>query len=60
MAQQQAISWLERNIRLLEEYGEPYDVALVAYALMLSKASNAEAAFGILARHARIEGKLLF
>lgn len=38
--------------------GEPYEVALVAYALMLTKSSFAEYAFNILARLARREGKL--
>lgn len=36
--------------------GEPYEVALVAYALMLTKSSFAEYAFSLLARHARREG----
>lgn len=43
-------------MNLLNMTGEPYEVALVAYALMLSKSSFAEYAFSILARHARREG----
>jgi hypothetical protein len=43
-------------LKLLDERGEPFDVAIVAYALLLSKATTAEAAFGILAKHARREG----
>lgn len=53
LAQSKAISWLERNIKLLDQFGQPYEVAIVAYALMLSKAATAETAFGILARHRR-------
>jgi len=59
LAQSKAISWLERNIQLLDQFGEPYEVAIVAYALMLSKAATAETAFGILARHKRETGKKL-
>jgi hypothetical protein len=55
-AQNKAIKWLERNLKLLDEHGEPFEVAIVAYALLLSKASIAETAFGILAKHARREG----
>lgn len=36
--------------------GEPYEIALVAYALMLTKSAFAEPAFGLLAKHARREG----
>lgn len=59
-AQNRAIRWLERNLKLLGERGEPFEVAIVAYALLLSKASTAETAFGILAKHARREGGLSF
>jgi hypothetical protein len=44
-------------LKLLDEHGEPFEVAIVAYALLLSKASTAEAAFGILAKLARREGE---
>lgn len=56
-ARGKAIQWLEKNLKLLDKYGEPYEVAIVAYALMLSKASIAETAFGSLAKLARTEGK---
>ena len=59
-AQSRAVRWLERNLKLLDEHGEPFEVAIVAYALLLSKASTAEAAFGILAKHARREGNWPF
>jgi len=59
-AQSRAVRWLERNMKLLDERGEPFEVAIVAYALLLSKASTAEAAFGILAKHARREGNWPF
>ncbi|KAK6643489.1 hypothetical protein RUM43_004996 [Polyplax serrata] len=56
LAQTRAMKWLEKNIKLINETGDPYEVAIVAYALLLSKSASAEAAFGILARHARSEG----
>lgn len=55
-----AIRWLERNLKLLEERGKPYEIAIVAYALLVAKASTAEQAFNILARHARREGGLTY
>ena len=59
-AQSGAVKWLERNMKLLDDHGDPFEVAIVAYALLLSKASTAEAAFGILAKHARREGNWPF
>ncbi|XP_069675686.1 CD109 antigen isoform X2 [Periplaneta americana] len=59
-AQSRAVRWLERNMKYLNEHGEPFEVAIVAYSLLLSKASIAETAFSILARHARIEGGLMY
>lgn len=59
LAQSRALHWLERNMRLLEEHGDPYEVAIVAYALMVSKASSAERAFSLLVRHSRNEGMIL-
>jgi len=56
LAQRNAVQWLERNLNLLSAHGKSYEVALVAYALLLSKASQAEAAFGILSRLAKTEG----
>lgn len=60
LAQSNAVKWLERNLRLINESGEPYEVAIVAYALLLSKSASADAAFNILARHARSEGGLTY
>lgn len=59
-AQARAIQWLERNMNLLSDHGTAFEVAIVAYALMKSKAPNAETAFQLLARHARIEGGLMY
>lgn len=59
-AQRQAVDWLERNLKLLDTYGEPYEIAIVTYALMLSKAPTAETAFTILIKHARKEGGLMY
>jgi len=55
-----AVRWLERNLKLLEDRGKPYEVAIVAYALLVAKASTAEQAFNILAKHARREGGLTY
>lgn len=60
LAQEKAIKWLDRNMNLLEERGEAFDVSIVAYALMLSKSSIAERAFNLLARHSRSEGGLMY
>lgn len=43
-------------MNLLNLSGEPYEISLVAYALMLTKSSFAEYAFSLLARHSRREG----
>ncbi|XP_033326238.2 macroglobulin complement-related [Megalopta genalis] len=55
-----AVKWLERNLKLLEERGKPYEIAIVAYALLLAKASTAGQAYSILSRHARREGGLTY
>lgn len=47
-------------MKLIEEYGKPFDVAVIAYALMKSKASIAETAFIQLAKHAHLEGGLMY
>lgn len=60
IAQSKAIQWLERNMMLLEREGQPFDVAIVAYALMKSKAAIAESAYIQLAKHARLEGGLMY
>lgn len=60
IAAQKAIHWLERNMDLLREKGNPFEVAIVAYALMKSKAPNAEMAFLELSRRQRFEGGLLY
>lgn len=59
-AQQRAILWLDRNLELLKRAGDPYEVALVAYALMLAKAPMAESAFSILQSHARQLGEYVY
>lgn len=55
-----AVKWLEVNLKLLEERGTPFEVAIVAYALLLAKASTAEQAFNILSFHARTTGDLTY
>ncbi|CAH2004526.1 unnamed protein product [Acanthoscelides obtectus] len=60
IAAKRAIYWLERNMDLLKERGTPFDVAIVAYALMKAKAPNADAAFLELSKRQRFEGGLLY
>ncbi|KAL0820116.1 hypothetical protein ABMA28_006056 [Loxostege sticticalis] len=59
-AQQRGISWLEKQLRLLDEFGEPYALALVAYALTFSKAPSSEHAYRLLKRRQRAEGGLVY
>lgn len=44
----------------MDEAGDPYEVALVAYALMLAKTPTAERAFTMLSRHARSVGEYMY
>jgi CD109 antigen len=60
LAQQKAVYWLERNLPLLKDYGTPYEIAVTAYALMLTKASKAEQAFNMLAARRRNIGELSY
>ncbi|XP_005178924.2 CD109 antigen [Musca domestica] len=60
LAQQRAISWIERNMQFLQDTPEPYDVAIAAYALLLNKSPMAEHVFSILQRHARIVGDFMY
>lgn len=47
-------------MKLLQDHGDPYEVALVAYALMLAKAPTAEQAFAILSNHGRTIGEYMY
>lgn len=60
IAQQKAIRWLDRNLAFLVEAGEPYEIALVAYALILSGAPTAEQAFQLLKQHERTIGEFIY
>lgn len=60
LAQGRAIAWINRHMGLLKENGDPYEVAIVAYALLLSKASTSEDAYEILAKHARRVGEFMY
>ena len=51
LAQAKAINWLERKMTPLANYGRPYDIAVVAYALIHSNSPLAEAPFIMLAKH---------
>ncbi|XP_069361628.1 CD109 antigen [Maniola hyperantus] len=59
-AQQLGVSWLERHLQLLHEFGEPLALALVTHALGAAKAPSAETAFRLLKRHQRSEGGLVY
>ncbi|GBP50525.1 CD109 antigen [Eumeta japonica] len=59
-AQTRAVQWLERHLKLLEEYGEPHELAVVAYALTYSKSPESEHAFRLLKRIQRSEGGLVY
>ncbi len=60
VSRSRAISWFDRNLNLLDRNGNPYEVAIVAYAMMLAKSTSAEAAFGVLRRHAREVGGYIY
>uniref|UniRef100_A0A1A9WXK7 Thioester-containing protein 6 n=1 Tax=Glossina brevipalpis TaxID=37001 RepID=A0A1A9WXK7_9MUSC len=60
LAQQRAISWIERNMQFLQDTTEPYDVAITAYALLLCGSPMAEHVFSILRTHARIVGDYMY
>ncbi|KAL4720243.1 hypothetical protein ACJJTC_005187 [Scirpophaga incertulas] len=58
-AQQLGISWLEKQLRLLDDFGSPLALAVVAYALTFSKAPSSEHAYRLLKRRQRSEGGLV-
>lgn len=60
IAQKRAVQWLERNMDLIRERGRAFDIAIVAYALMKSKAAWAETAYLELSRIRRQEGGLMY
>ena len=47
-------------MQLLQLKGRPYEIAIVAYALLQAKASTAEQAFLLLREHRRLEGGLIY
>ncbi|ENN78171.1 hypothetical protein YQE_05324, partial [Dendroctonus ponderosae] len=60
IAAKKAIQWLERNMDLIEDKGDTFDTAIVAYALMKIKAPNAERAFIALSKKSTLAGGLLY
>ncbi|VVC99102.1 unnamed protein product, partial [Leptidea sinapis] len=60
IAEQLGVAWLERHLRLLSEWAEPYALAVVAYALTCAKAPSAEHAYRLLKRRQRSEGGLVY
>lgn len=59
-AKARAMHWLEVNLNLLDAFGSPYEAAIVAYALLVSKSAKGDEAFGILSKHARREGGYIY
>lgn len=55
-----AVQWLDRNMKLLDMHGTPFEIAIVSYALIKTKAHNAEAAFNILVQKQKFEGGLMY
>lgn len=55
-AQRKAMLWIEQNMKLLASKGDPYELAIVAYALMLSKSPSANYAFYMLNTKMKNEG----
>ncbi|XP_032681825.1 CD109 antigen [Odontomachus brunneus] len=55
-----AVKWLEQNLKVLEMESNPYEIAITAYALLVSKASIAEQVFHILMNHKHSEDGLMY
>ncbi|XP_076260328.1 macroglobulin complement-related isoform X2 [Rhynchophorus ferrugineus] len=60
IASKKAVSWLERNMDLIQDKGRAFDIAIVAYALMKVKAATAETAYIALSKIGNLEGGLLY
>jgi hypothetical protein len=56
-ARQRAMKYLERN---LPKITDPYDLAITAYALVLSRSAEADAAYGKLLQMKREEGGMVY
>lgn len=50
--------WLESNLDVLFNGSHPFEISLVTLVLHVMKSTQAEKAFGILARNARHQGKV--
>lgn len=59
VARQKAINYLEIQVDQLKYTADPYQISLVAYALMITKSSKADAAFIILSGAKQQSGKKL-
>ncbi|XP_052865238.1 CD109 antigen [Anopheles cruzii] len=57
LAQQRAVQYLQRNVASIKDAGSTYEIAIVAYALMIAKAPKAEAAFTMLSFKMRSIGE---
>lgn len=57
LAADNAAKWLETKLGYLRDFGQPYEIAIVAYALKEKGSSNYDEAFEILNRHSRDEGE---
>jgi CD109 antigen len=60
LAQQRAVQYLDQKLVYLKDFGTPYEIAIVAYALMLAKAPKAEQAFNMLVNIRRHTGEFSY
>lgn len=60
LAQQRAVQYLDQKLVYLKDFGTPYEIAIVAYAMMLAKAPKAETAFNLLANIRRNTGEFSY
>ena len=60
LAQRRGLQFIEKNMKWLQQTKEPYEVAIVAYALLLCKSPIAGHVVTILQRHARIDGEYMY
>ncbi|CAG9805498.1 unnamed protein product [Chironomus riparius] len=60
LSQQRAVMYLDQKLLYLKDFGTPYEVAIVAYALMLAKAPKAEFAFNLLTNIRQFTGEFSY
>lgn len=60
LSQQRAVQYLDQKLVYLKDFGTPYEIAIVAYAMMLAKAPKAEYAFNLLTNIRQYTGQYSF